>query len=528
MDMTSTALMTAASLAEIRDFVIGEAVVCPATRTIDGPGGSTQVEPRIMQVLIVLADASGGVVTRDALLARCWGGVYAGDDSLNRAIAGVRRLASTIGRGSFEIETIPRTGYRLIVRESTDVSPANSAEVPPGSAEARDHAPSFVGGSFGRRSILAGGLAAAGGLVLWSSRLAGPDPVPQMMDDSRTAMRAGTAAKAREAIALLKRTVALAPGNADAWALLALTLARADEHAIDTTISPAGDVAIAASRALQLDPGNADASAALAIAIPYFGDWLAAEDRFDKVLRQHPTHLYTRDSRAFFLGAVGLMRQSALERLTFSHDDGFDANLQYRHIYALWFLGRIAEADRAASRGLEMWPGHPGIWFGRLWVLADTGRFDRALSHIADPAGRPPLPEPMIDTLRTGMSAAKSRNAAAIDAAIRQIMAGVSHSVAAVVNAMMLLNLMGATDDAFELSRAYYLEQGPIIAAMEWRPGQPIVPDQRRRKTNMLFTPTAAAMQRDARFLPLMEAMGMREYWERRRVVPDFLARAES
>ena len=91
-------------------------------------------------------------------------------------------------------------------------------------------------------------------------------------------------------------------------------------------------------------------------------------------MEQHPNHLYTRDSRAFFFGAVGLMRKSAEQRLTFSHDDAYDANLQYRHIYALWFLGRIADADRAASRGLEMWPGHPGIWFGRLWVLTGTGR----------------------------------------------------------------------------------------------------------------------------------------------------------
>ena len=45
-------------------------------------------------------------------------------------------------------------------------------------------------------------------------------------------------------------------------------------------------------------------------------------------------------------------------------------------------------------------------------------------------------------------------------------MAGVSRSVAAVVNGMMLLNHLGATDRAFDLARAYYLEQGPIIAAV--------------------------------------------------------------
>ena len=175
-----------------------------------------------------------------------------------------------------------------------------------------------------------------------------------------------------------------------------------------------------------------------------------------------------------------------------------------------------------------MWPAHPGIWFGRLWVLAGTGRFERALAHINDPGPRPPLPQPMIETLRAGISAANSRRPADVETATKRIMAGVTHSVAAVVNAMMLLNLMRATDTAFELARAYYLEQGPIIAAMEWRPGQPIVPDQRRRKTNMLFTPTAAAMQKDPRFLPLMKEMGLVDYWNRRGVIPDFLRPAPS
>lgn len=519
MDMTSSELMTTASLADRADFAVGDALVCPATRTISGPGGSTQVEPRVMLVLIVLADAGGAVVTRDRLLARCWGGVYVGDDSLNRAIAGVRRVASTIAADSFEIETIPRTGYRLMSRGELAATAAPK--------DARAEAPALSIG-VRRRWILAGGIAAATGLVLWKTVPAAADPAARLMDDSRTAMRAGTPEKAREAIALLRKAVAVSPLNAEAWGLLALTLARADEHAIDTTISPAGEVAKAANRALQLDKNNADASASLAIAVPYYGDWLAAERRFDAVLAQHPDHLFTRDSRAFFLGAVGRMKQSANDRLAFSRNDAFDANLQYRHIYALWFLGKIAEADQAASRGLEMWPRHSGIWFARLWVLTGTGRLDRALAHVADPTARPKLPQPMLETLRTGIVAAKSRQPADIDIAVKRIMESVTHSVAAVVNAMMLLNLMGAIDKAFELSRAYYLEEGPIIAAMEWRPGQPIVPDQRRRKTNMLFTPTAAAMQRDPRFLPLMRQMGLTDYWDRRHILPDFLAHPAS
>ena len=106
-------LLTTAELAARPDFTLGLAAVSPSSRTIAGPGGTADVEPRVMQVLVVLAEAAGQVVTRGTLFDRCWGGVYVGDDSLNRTIGAIRKIAGDIAAGSFEIETIPRTGYRL-------------------------------------------------------------------------------------------------------------------------------------------------------------------------------------------------------------------------------------------------------------------------------------------------------------------------------------------------------------------------------------------------------------------------------
>lgn len=513
MDESTASMLTTAELAARDDFRLGLANVSPSRRRIDGPGGTALVEPRVMQVLTVLADTAGNVVTRDYLFRRCWGNSYVGDDSLNRAVAGARRIAATIADNSFTIENIPRTGYRL--------------SVPQLSSEPSTIKPQLGKKTVTRRWVAAGGLsiAAAGGFELWTRHLSQPDPATPLMEESRVAMRLGTAAAEKRSIALLDRAVAISPNNAYAWGLLALTRARADEHiASDSRDSPAGQVDAAAARALQLDRSNADAKAALAIAVPYYGDWLAAERRFDAVLAQHPGHLITQDSRCFLLGAVGRMRDSARARLTFSSEASFDANLQFRFVYNLWFLNRIEDADRVASRAMQMWPGHPGVWFAKLWLLTGTGRLDRALVQIEDAAARPKLPLPMFETLRAGVRAAQSREPKEIEEASKLIMAGVQRSVAAVVNAMMLLNLMQAIDQAFDLASAYYLEKGPIMAAMEWRPGQPLVQDQRRRKTNMLFTPTAETMQRDPRFLPLMQEMGLVDYWDRRGIRPDFIA----
>ena len=88
-------------------------LVSPSRRLVEGPGGHAHVEPLIMQVFLLLLDAGGKVVTRTELFDQCWGGVIVGDDSLNRAIAKVRRTGGQVAPGLFEIETIPRTGYRL-------------------------------------------------------------------------------------------------------------------------------------------------------------------------------------------------------------------------------------------------------------------------------------------------------------------------------------------------------------------------------------------------------------------------------
>ena len=67
-----------------------------------------------MKEFLLLLDSGGSVITRDELFGSAWGGAFVGDDSLNRAIGQVRKVAAETASGLFEIETVPRTGYRLM------------------------------------------------------------------------------------------------------------------------------------------------------------------------------------------------------------------------------------------------------------------------------------------------------------------------------------------------------------------------------------------------------------------------------
>jgi len=117
-----------ASLADEEDFQIGNMRVRPPLCEVEVGDTRESLEPRVMQVLVALARASGAVLSRDELIRRCWGGRIVGDDAINRCVSKVRQLSEMGGSKVFEIDTIPRVGYRLRQREE-----AKSPESRPGS-----------------------------------------------------------------------------------------------------------------------------------------------------------------------------------------------------------------------------------------------------------------------------------------------------------------------------------------------------------------------------------------------------------
>lgn len=102
------------SLANEDDFRLGDIRVRPSLLEVRAGDVRETLEPRVMQVMVALAGANGMVVSRDELIRECWGGRVVGEDAINRCVARIRRLAELSGRRSFEIETIPRVGYRLL------------------------------------------------------------------------------------------------------------------------------------------------------------------------------------------------------------------------------------------------------------------------------------------------------------------------------------------------------------------------------------------------------------------------------
>ncbi|MDX1545504.1 MAG: winged helix-turn-helix domain-containing protein [Rhodothermales bacterium] len=98
-------------------FVLGSCTVDPASHLLRGADGEIRLPPRIMKVLVCLAEQAPRTVGREALLACGWGEAgYVADEALTRAISDLRKALRQVGCRDELIRTVPTVGYRLIAR----------------------------------------------------------------------------------------------------------------------------------------------------------------------------------------------------------------------------------------------------------------------------------------------------------------------------------------------------------------------------------------------------------------------------
>lgn len=101
-------------------FKVGEWRVQPTLNRLARGDEEVRLEPKVMQVLEVLAETPGQVVARETLEARVWAGVFVSEDVLQRAIRELRRAFRDEAASPRYIETIRKRGYRLIAPVTVD------------------------------------------------------------------------------------------------------------------------------------------------------------------------------------------------------------------------------------------------------------------------------------------------------------------------------------------------------------------------------------------------------------------------
>lgn len=122
------------------DFRLGSALIQPTLNRVSVDERTVQLEPKVMQVLTVLAARPGAVVPRQDFLDTVWADTVGDDYLLNRAVSELRKALDDDPQKPAYIETIRKTGYRLIapiaparvaslVRPTLPATPAASAVI---------------------------------------------------------------------------------------------------------------------------------------------------------------------------------------------------------------------------------------------------------------------------------------------------------------------------------------------------------------------------------------------------------------
>lgn len=141
-------------------FDLGSYKVFPRKEQIVGPEETHHLEPKVMQVLVMLASNAQQPVTRDELLESVWAGTVVGDEVLSRAVSLLRGYFKDERTNPTYIRTLPKQGYELI----QPVTPI-SEQIPSPSR------PYVLAG------LLAGLVLAIGATIFWLSRPAPPPTI---------------------------------------------------------------------------------------------------------------------------------------------------------------------------------------------------------------------------------------------------------------------------------------------------------------------------------------------------------------
>lgn len=207
-------------------FHVGDIRVEPRLNLIVVAGEARRLEPRVMAVLVHLAAKAGSVVTRDELMVAVWEDVFVSDKAMVQAVSVLRKALGDDWTRPRYIETISKTGYRLI-------APVSRADE---GASRQPGTPQRQRSTGGAVLVLAAlGLAITGALAFWR---AAPSP-PPLVYGMPAASLAGNVADG--VVSPDGRQLALAwkPAGSDNWDIYVKSLD--DENVMRLTEDPARD-----------------------------------------------------------------------------------------------------------------------------------------------------------------------------------------------------------------------------------------------------------------------------------------------
>jgi TolB-like protein/DNA-binding winged helix-turn-helix (wHTH) protein len=308
---------------------------------------------------------------------------------------------------------------------------------------------------------------------------------------------------------LTQRVVAIAPDFAFGHSMLST----ANAYAVLWNVMPQQSAAMEATarreaaRTLAMDPHDAGAYFSLALLARTYREKDAILQKGLAAARHPGAPFGAVNSReAALLREVGRLRDAlpyaqralALDPLSPPKTDNL--------VWSYATLGEMAAAQELADQMRSRWPNHHNTRGGRLHMLAFYGAPADAIAVLNDPTQRPADVAPQtLAVWRTFVEAKQSGDPGLSARTARSIASAADAGHIDPGIAAMMLSSLGDVDLAFGQAD----KAGKPLKSQDDDP-------------SFLFTPPAAAMRRDPRFMPLAARLGLVDYWRGTGKWPDF------
>ena len=113
---------------DISLFFIGDWQVSPNTNILRRGELIKQLEPKAMDVLLLLCKQQGEVLSADDIATQCWGGIDIGDNPVHKAVTQLRKALGDKASAPTYIETIRKRGYHIIAKLEFPLDDEQKAE----------------------------------------------------------------------------------------------------------------------------------------------------------------------------------------------------------------------------------------------------------------------------------------------------------------------------------------------------------------------------------------------------------------
>ncbi|MGD1070213.1 MAG: tetratricopeptide repeat protein [Bryobacteraceae bacterium] len=416
----------------VRDEVVyefGSIRIDPCKRTIGRNGENIPFPSRAFDVLLLLLQRRGELVTKEELLSRIWPNTHVEEANLPVMISAVRRVIGDDGRKQKYIQTVSKCGYRFIgeLKETCVVTPIAPAPPEPTRKEAMhfsaEPVPPSIWRRFGRSSVvsgctgaalavafmvhwLSGGNHTAGAVVVAAEAVPGEarkysrpssGAAEMWVQKGRYAWNLQTKAGFLQSIEYYQKAIAEDAGNAAAYAGLAEAYVILPSYSERNNDEERGRARTAAMKALALDDRLADAHVASGMVFLIDDrSFSRGAHEFRRAIELNPRSPLAQGELALCLVAVGRNEEAVSHARQAKALDPLSIRAATDLGIVLYYSHRFTEAETEFEEALKLDPYsyRTHLNLGKTYLA--LGRFDdarRVLEEASLLANHDPLAE---------------------------------------------------------------------------------------------------------------------------------------